>query len=63
MTRYLSIREILALHQRIAEQSGGGIGVRDLGLLESAVAQPRQSFGDTDLYPSLIEKRRRWASL
>ena len=51
MTRYLSIHELLALHERIAEQSGGGIGLRDLGLLESALAQPRQSFGGKDLYP------------
>ncbi len=56
MTRYLSIPEVLALHERIAERSGGGIGLRDLGLLESALAQPRQSFGGTDLYPSLVEK-------
>ena len=53
MTRYLSIHEVLALHERIAAQSGGGIGLRDLGLLESALAQPRQSFGGADLYASL----------
>jgi death-on-curing protein len=56
VTRYLSLHELLTLHERIAEQSGGGIGVRDIGLLESALAQPRQSFGGTDLYPSLVEK-------
>ena len=55
MTRYLSLHELLTLHERIAEQSGGGIGVRDIGLLESALAQPRQTFGRTDLYPSLVE--------
>lgn len=56
MTRYLSLREILTLHERIAASSGGGIGVRDLGLLESAIAQPRQSFDGEDLYPSIIDK-------
>jgi death-on-curing protein len=56
VTRYLSLHELLTLHERISEQSGGGIGVRDIGLLESALAQPRQSFGGTDLYPSLVEK-------
>lgn len=45
MIRYLSLNEILTLHERIAADSGGGIGVRDLGLLESAIAQPKQSFG------------------
>ena len=56
MTRYLSLREILTLHERIAAGSGGGVGVRDLGLLESAIAQPRQSFGGADLHPSIIDK-------
>ena len=31
-------------------------GLRDLGLLESALAQPRQTFGGADLYPTLAEK-------
>lgn len=56
MTRYLSLREILTLHERIAAGSGGGVGVRDLGLLESAIAQPRQSFDGADLHPSIIAK-------
>ncbi|MBY0401376.1 type II toxin-antitoxin system death-on-curing family toxin [Myxococcota bacterium] len=56
MTRYLSLREILTLHERIAAGSGGGVGVRDLGLLESAIAQPRQSFDGADLHPSIIDK-------
>ena len=56
MTRYLSLREVLILHERVAAISGGGVGVRDLGLLESAIAQPRQSFDGTDLYPSIVEK-------
>lgn len=56
MTRFLSLREILTLHERTASESGGGVGVRDLGLLESAVAQPRQSFNGADLYPSIVDK-------
>jgi death on curing protein len=54
--RFLSLREILILHERVAAVSGGGVGVRDLGLLESASAQPRQTFDGTDLYPSIVEK-------
>src|SRR6185436_7951528 len=38
------------------EASGGSHGLRDLGALESAVAQPRMSFGGEDLYPSVAEK-------
>jgi death-on-curing protein len=37
-------------------QSGGLIGIRDAGALESAVAQPRLTFGGEELYPSIVEK-------
>ncbi|MDJ0796176.1 MAG: hypothetical protein QNJ51_04950 [Calothrix sp. MO_167.B12] len=47
---------MLELHRRIIEQSGGASGIRDIGLLESAIAQPRMTFGKEDLYPSLLEK-------
>lgn len=40
----------------IIEQVGGSSGLRDLGAVESAVAQPRMTFGGADLYPSLVEK-------
>ena len=36
--------------------TGGVLGIRDLGGLESALAQPRASFGGDDLYPGVIEK-------
>lgn len=54
--RYLTLIEVLELHRRIIEQSGGALGVRDFGLLESAIAQPRMTFGGEELYSSLIEK-------
>jgi death on curing protein len=54
--RYLTLGELLELHRRIIEQSGGANGIRDLGLAESALAQPRMSFGGTELYPTLAEK-------
>jgi len=54
--RYLRLIEVLELHRRILEQSGGALGIRDMGLLESAIAQPRMTFGSEDLYPSLLEK-------
>lgn len=56
MTRYLSLGEVLRLHELIIAQTGGSDGLRDLGLLESALGQPRQSFGDEDLYPTLVGK-------
>jgi death-on-curing protein len=54
--RYLTLKEALELHRRIIEQSGGSTGMRDIGLLESALAQPLMTFGGEDLYPTLVEK-------
>ena len=54
--RYLSLGEVLELHRLVVEQAGGAAGLRDLGALESAVAQPRATFGGADLYPTLAAK-------
>jgi death-on-curing protein len=54
--RYLSLGEVVDLHQALLEQTGGATGIRDLGMLESALAQPRATFGGTDLHPTLIAK-------
>ncbi len=54
--RFLTLIEVLELHRRIIEKSDGASGIRDVGLLESAIAQPRMTFGGEDLYPSLLEK-------
>jgi death-on-curing protein len=53
---YISIEEVIEIHWRVVRQTGGVQGIRDQGSLESSVMQPLQSFGDQDLYPSLIEK-------
>lgn len=54
--RYLKLKEVIDLHHQVVEQSGGSLGIRDLGALESAVAQPLMSFGGEDLYPTLEAK-------
>jgi death-on-curing protein len=54
--RYLSLAEVLELHRLVVEQAGGAAGLRDLGALESAVAQPRATFGGADLYATLAAK-------
>ena len=54
--RYLSIREVLSLYEQIMATSGGTVGIRDLNGLESAVAQPKMTYGGEELYPSLTEK-------
>lgn len=56
MIRYLTLIEVLELHRKILERSGGALGIRDIGLLESGIVQPRMTFGGEDLYPSLLEK-------
>jgi death-on-curing protein len=54
--RYLTVGEVLELYSRVISQSGGGVGIRDLGALESAVAQPRMTFNGDELYPTIVEK-------
>ena len=54
--RYLSLGEIVDLHQALLAQTGGATGIRDLGMRESALAQPRATFGGTDLHPTLVQK-------
>lgn len=53
---YLTPEQVLFIHSRLVTETGGSHGVRDLGLLESAVAPPRASFDDRDLYPDLYTK-------
>ena len=52
----LSKEQVIALHKRLIEVTGGCDGIRDEGLLESALANPFQSFGDEELYPSMQAK-------
>lgn len=56
MINYLVLDEVLKLHQRLIEQSGGTSGIRDLGGLESALAQPQMTFSGQELYPTIAEK-------
>ena len=54
--RYLTLAEVLDLHRRVIEQSGGAEGIRELGGVESAVAQPQMTFGGDELYPTIESK-------
>jgi death on curing protein len=56
MTRYLTLAEVLELHRRVIEATGGSRGLRDLGAVQSALAQPQMIFGGADLYPTLADK-------
>ena len=54
--RYLNLAEVVELHRRLLQVTGGAPGIRDFGALESAIAQPKATFGGIDLYPTLVEK-------
>ena len=54
--RYLTLAEVVELHRRLLQATGGAPGVRDFGALESAIAQPKASFAGVDLHPTLAEK-------
>jgi death-on-curing protein len=54
--RFISLGQALELHRRVIEQSGDTAGILNLGALESALLQPRMTFGGEDLHPTLAEK-------
>jgi death-on-curing protein len=49
------LEQVLALHADQIRRYGGSAGIRDLGLLQSALAMPLASFGGQYLHPSLHE--------
>lgn len=55
----LSKRQVLLLHRQLLSQTGGLPGLRDEGLLESALSAPFQGFGGVNVYPSLPQKAAR----
>lgn len=56
MPRFLSKELVLALHQDQINTFGGSSGVRDIGLLDSALALPQQTFGGELLHPTIYEQ-------
>ncbi len=58
---HLTVQDVLLIHDAVIGRYGGTRGVRDRGLLESAVAQPRQSAFQADAYPTPAEKAAAYA--
>ena len=56
MTRYLLVEQVLFIHARLIAETGGAHGVRDIGMLLSAVARPQATFDGKDLYPDCYTK-------
>lgn len=53
---YLTPQQVLYLHDQVVKRSGGLLGVRDIGLVESAVFRPQASFDGKDLYKTIFDK-------
>ncbi len=54
--KYLTPQKVLFIHDQVIKRTSGLIGVRDVGLVESAVYRPQASFGGEDLYKSVFDK-------
>jgi len=54
--KYPTLDEVVAVHFRVAQKTGGSSGVRDWDLLSSALARPQASFSGQDLYPDIFLK-------
>ena len=54
--KYLGVRQVLRIHERVIETSGGDPTILDLARIDAAVAQPRMTFGGASLYPTLAAK-------
>lgn len=54
LIRFLTVDEVIALHQTGIELYGGSLGLRDAGLLESAVKAPQQTFDGEFLLPDIF---------
>jgi death-on-curing protein len=52
---FLAVEDVLDLHAQQLERYGGSQGVRDLGLLESAVMTPQASFGGEYVHADLFQ--------
>lgn len=54
--KYITLDVVIAIHDDMIERYGGSHGIRDLGLIQSALARPQASFGGEDLYPTVLDK-------
>ena len=52
---FLTLEEVLEIHDDQINRYGGASGIRDFGLLESALAQPQTIFGGSLLHTDLFE--------
>ena len=56
MTKYLTVDQVIGFHDDLLRQFGGLKGIRDKGLLHSALETPKMSFDGPEMYPSIFDK-------
>lgn len=56
MTRYLTAEQVLFLHSRLIQETGGAHGVRDLSMLLSGLGRPQATFDGSELHTELFSK-------
>ena len=56
MIKYLTLEDVLAMHEILIERFGGLQGIRDINLLISAIEAPKASMFGDELYPTLYDK-------
>ncbi len=54
--KYLTSQQVLAIHDQAVKRFGGSNGVRDIGLVESAVGRPQSTYDGNDLYANIFDK-------
>jgi death on curing protein len=52
----LRLIELLAIHDRVIEETGGAFGIRDMGLLNAAILKPHTALFGVNMYPSVHEQ-------
>ena len=51
-----TVEQVLRLHSKMIARTGGSDGVRDLGLIESAIMRASAGYGDVEIYPTAVQK-------
>lgn len=59
--KYLTREQVINLHQALIKTSGGSLGIRDEGMLDSALKTPLQTFDKRELFPTILDKATRLA--
>src|SRR5687767_9272279 len=52
----ITFSEVITIHDLLIEKTGGSSGIRDQGILESALGRPYQTFDQAELYPHPVDK-------